>query len=106
MPLALKPPSQLYFGKSAEQLTLAESAILAATSETPALNPLDAPQVALQRGREVIYILNGLGIVSDEATGLALAETPKIQPAPPDSAQCCSCFRQHGPRPGRVANSA
>lgn len=74
--------SQLYFGKSAEELTLAESAILAAASETPALNPLDAPQLALQRGREVIYILNGLGIVSDEATGLALAETPKIQPKP------------------------
>jgi len=36
--------AQLYFGKSAEQLTLAESAILASTSETPALNPLDAPQ--------------------------------------------------------------
>jgi len=74
--------SQLYFGKSADQLTLAESAILAAASETPALNPLDAQQTALQRGREVIYILNGLGVASDEATELALAETPKIQPAP------------------------
>ncbi|MCE9644555.1 MAG: transglycosylase domain-containing protein [Chloroflexi bacterium] len=75
--------SQLYFGKPAEQLTLAESAILAATSETPALNPLDAPQEAVLRGREVIYILNGLGVVSDEASAIALAETPVIQPAPP-----------------------
>ncbi len=74
--------SQLYFGKSADQLTLAESAILAATSETPALNPLDAAQVALQRGREVIYILNGLGIVSNEATSLALDETPTVESAP------------------------
>ena len=74
--------AQLYFGKAAAQLTLAESAILAATSETPALNPLDAPQVALQRGREVIYILNGLGVVSDEDTLTALAEIPLIQPAP------------------------
>jgi membrane peptidoglycan carboxypeptidase len=74
--------AQLYFGKSSEQLTLAESAILAAASETPALNPLDAPQVALQRGREVIYILNGLGIVSNEATALALAETPTVESAP------------------------
>ena len=74
--------SQLYFGKAAEQLTLAESAILAAASESPALNPLDAPQVALQRGREVLYILNGLGVASDEATEFALAETPKIQSAP------------------------
>ncbi|MDO9300216.1 MAG: transglycosylase domain-containing protein [Anaerolineales bacterium] len=70
--------SQLYFGKAAEQLTLAESVILAATSETPALNPLDAPQVALQRGREVIHILNGLGIVSDTAKEIALMETPTI----------------------------
>ena len=75
--------SQLYFGKSAEQLTLAESVILAATSETPALNPLDAPQVALQRGREVIHVLNGLGIVSDVAKDIALIETPTIQSAPP-----------------------
>ena len=74
--------AQLYFGKAAEQLTLAESAILASTSETPALNPLDAPQVALQRGREVIYILNGLGIVNDEDTAIALAETPTIESAP------------------------
>jgi membrane peptidoglycan carboxypeptidase len=84
--------SQLYFGKSVEELTLAESAILAAASETPALNPLDAPQLALQRGREVIYILNGLGIVSDEATGLALAETPKIQPVPPTQLNAAPAF--------------
>jgi len=70
--------AQLYFGKSADQLTLAESAILAAASETPALNPLDAPQVALQRGREVIHMMNGFRLLSDEATGLALAETPEL----------------------------
>jgi membrane carboxypeptidase/penicillin-binding protein len=73
--------SQLYFGKSSEQLTLAESAILAAASETPALNPLDAPQAALQRGREVIYILNGLGIVDTKDTISALSEIPKIRSA-------------------------
>ncbi len=74
--------AELYFGKPADELTLAESAILAATSETPALNPLDAPQVALQRGREVLYILNGLGLASNEATALALAETPKMESTP------------------------
>ncbi|MDP2778675.1 MAG: transglycosylase domain-containing protein, partial [Anaerolineales bacterium] len=71
--------AQLYFNKPADQLTLAESAILAAVSETPALNPLDAPQVALLRGREVIYILNELGLASNEVTVLALAEIPTIQ---------------------------
>ncbi len=74
--------AHLYFNKPADELTLAESAILAAVSETPALNPLDAPQVALQRGREVLYILNGLGLVSNETTALALAETPKMESTP------------------------
>ena len=71
--------AQLYFGKSSEQLTLAESAMLAATSETPALNPLDAPQQALQRGRELIHSLNGPGIVNNKDTAAALAETPVIK---------------------------
>ncbi len=86
--------SQLYFGKAVEQLTQAESAILAATSETPALNPLDAPRVALQRGRETLHIMNGLGLLSNEALELALAETPSFNttqdedtlPTPPEPA--------------------
>ncbi len=74
--------AQLYFGKSASQLTLAESVILAATTETPALNPLDAEGVALQRGREVIYVLNQLGMISGDRAANALIETPQVQPAP------------------------
>ena len=70
--------SQLYFGKSSEQLTLAESAMLAATSETRALNPLDAPQQAIQRGHEVIFILNRLGMINKKDTTTALAEIPEI----------------------------
>jgi membrane carboxypeptidase/penicillin-binding protein len=84
--------SQFYFGKSAAELTLAESAMLAATSETPALNPLDAPQVAIQRGREVIYILNGLGIVSDEDAARALDETPAILPTIPSGPRPAEAF--------------
>jgi len=84
--------SQLYFGKPAAQLTLAESAVLAAASETPALNPLDAPQVAIQRGREVIHILNGLKIISDEDAARALQETPTIQPAPPSPPRLAAAF--------------
>src|SRR5688572_7414048 len=79
----IEAAAQIYFGKPASELTLAESAILAAVTETPALNPLDAESVALQRGREVIYILNELGLASNEATAIALAETPVIQSAPP-----------------------
>ncbi len=71
--------AQLYFGKPASDLTLAESAILAAVSESPALNPLDAPQVALQRGREVVYVMKDLGLASADAAAIALVENPKIQ---------------------------
>jgi len=84
--------AQLYFGKSASQLSLAESVILAATSETPALNPLDAPQTALQRGREVIYILHGLGMISDVNAANALVEVPQIKPAPPTPPQFAPAF--------------
>lgn len=84
--------SQLYFGKPAAQLTLAESAMLAAASETPALNPLDAPQVAIQRGREVVHILNGLGMLNGEEAARALQETPAIQPAPPPQPRLAEAF--------------
>jgi membrane peptidoglycan carboxypeptidase len=74
--------AQLYFGRPVDELTLAESAILAAVSETPALNPLDAPQVAIQRGREVLYVMNDLGLVSPEESSAALAETPIFATSP------------------------
>ncbi len=70
--------AQLYFGKPAAELTPAEVAVLAAVGQAPSLNPLDAPQVALQRGRETIHIMQALGFISKEAAGLALAETPVL----------------------------
>jgi membrane peptidoglycan carboxypeptidase len=73
--------AQFYFGKPAERLTLAESAMLAAAGETPALNPLDAPQQALQRGREVILVLAELGLVKKKDAETALTESPEIQTA-------------------------
>jgi membrane peptidoglycan carboxypeptidase len=77
--------ARLYFGKSATDLTLAESAMLAAVSQSPSLNPLDAPQVAVQRGREAIYVLQSLETESEADIQTALAETPTIQPAPPST---------------------
>src|ERR1041385_6149637 len=49
--------SQLYFGKSATELSTAEAAILAAVSDSPSLNPYDAPQTALQRGRDTLKLM-------------------------------------------------
>ena len=47
----------LYFGKSASHLNLAEAAMLAAIGEAPALNPLDAPQAALERQKFAIQAM-------------------------------------------------
>lgn len=46
--------AQAYFGKSASQLNLAESALLAAAARAPALNPLDAPEAARLGQKEVL----------------------------------------------------
>lgn len=75
--------AQLYFGKSAAELTTAESAILAAVSDSPSLNPHDAPQTALERGEETIRMMSALGLLSDQATANALGESPRFQTPPP-----------------------
>ena len=74
--------AQLYFGKSAAELTLAESAVLAAVSQAPSLNPLDAPQAALQSGRETIHIMQALGFLTEDEAAKALAESPTFSPPP------------------------
>ena len=84
--------AQLYFGKSATQLSTAESAILAAVSDSPSLNPHDAPQTAIERGRETIRKMSALGFLSDEATANALGESPFFQPPPPPDVQPAAAF--------------
>jgi len=66
----------LYFGKDATGLTLAEASILAAVIQAPSLNPLDSPQAALQRGREIIHLMHELGFISEKEKLDALAEQP------------------------------
>ena len=84
--------AQLYFGKSATELTLAESAILAAVSNSPSINPYDASQTALERGRETIQLMHTQGLLSDEATVRALGESPFFQTPPPATPQPAAAF--------------
>ncbi len=56
--------AQLYFGKALTELSVAESAALAATAQTPALNPLDAPTAAYQHRQETLYIMEDLGMLN------------------------------------------
>ncbi|HJR79775.1 MAG TPA: transglycosylase domain-containing protein [Anaerolineales bacterium] len=84
--------ARLYFGKSATQLTPAESAILAGVSNAPSLNPHDAPQTAIQRGRETLELMNAEGFLSDEATANALGESPRFQTPPAATPPFASAF--------------
>lgn len=84
--------AQLYFGKSADQLSTLESAILAAVSDSPSLNPYDAPQTALERGRALIDMMSALGLLSDQAAANALGESPLFQNPPPSSSQPAPAF--------------
>ncbi len=84
--------SQLYFGKSAAQLTTAESAILAAASDSPSLNPYDAPQTALQRGRETLTLMQIQGLLSAEVALKARAESPLFQTPPSPESQPAAAF--------------
>ena len=84
--------AQLYFGKSATQLSTAESAVLAAVSDSPSLNPYDAPQIALERGRQAIQRMQTVKLLSDEAAANALGESPLFQTPPPSQPQPAAAF--------------
>ncbi len=58
--------ARVYFGKTAAELTLAEAALLAAISETPALNPLDAPVAARDRQRAALEIMVNQGVITTQ----------------------------------------
>jgi len=74
--------AQLYFGKSASELTSAESAILAATSQSPSLNPFDAKDVALQRGHDAIQLMQTLHLISAPDAAAASSQTIALASAP------------------------
>ncbi len=98
--------AQLYLGKSAADLSLSEAALLAAAAHAPALNPLDAPQAAIQRQREILRVLQMTGQISEADAAQALNETLSLHataPVPSDPAPAFfnlvfSQLGQHFPR--------
>lgn len=54
--------AQLYFGKPASSLNLAEAVLLAGVALAPALNPLDAPEAARTQQRHLLNQLAGTGV--------------------------------------------
>ncbi|ACG78251.1 penicillin-binding protein, 1A family [Phenylobacterium zucineum HLK1] len=72
-----------YFGKSVSELTLAESAYLAALPKGPDnYHPMRRKRQAIARRNWVIDQMADLGMISREEARAAMAEDLKVQPAP------------------------
>ncbi|MCX6079063.1 MAG: transglycosylase domain-containing protein [Chloroflexi bacterium] len=80
--------AQLYLGKSIGQINLAEAALLASVNESPAINPLDAPQAALQRQQAALILIQTRGMAT--STEIKLAQKTHItlqeEPTQPNGA--------------------
>ena len=71
--------ARFYLGKSAQDLTLAESALLASVLRSPALNPVDAPQTALEMQQELLREMLAQGFINQEEYSLAVKEEIKLR---------------------------
>ncbi|MFM7272288.1 MAG: penicillin-binding protein 1A, partial [Gammaproteobacteria bacterium] len=67
--------AQVYFGRSIAELSLAESAMVAALPKAPSvMNPLDNPGRTLERRDWILGRMHELGYIDDAAYSAALAE--------------------------------
>jgi membrane peptidoglycan carboxypeptidase len=73
--------AQFYFGTSAPDLDLSQAAMLAAVSQAPALNPVDAPQAAEQRRLETLQVMLAFDLADASQVASAGAHPPRIIPA-------------------------
>ena len=81
--------ARLYLGKSAADLSLAEAVLLAAARQAPALNPIDAPQAALDLQITILQKIQDFGWVDQEQANQARRTPPVLrspQPAQPQLA--------------------
>jgi membrane carboxypeptidase/penicillin-binding protein len=74
----IEAAAELYLGKSANQLTLSESALLAAVRTAPDLNPFEAPLAAEALRVETLHLMQGQGLLSAEQAEAAIAAPPVI----------------------------
>jgi membrane peptidoglycan carboxypeptidase len=86
--------AQLYFGKSAQDLTLGESIALASVLQAPALNPLDAPAAASQRQTELVERLFARGVIKLDQYKEVRSETLHFAAAPTDPESPARAYTQ------------
>lgn len=73
--------SLFYFGIPANKLDISQSAMLAAISQAPALNPVDTPQYAEQRRLETLQIMLAFNLVDADQAAQAGGNPPEIKTA-------------------------
>ncbi|MBW7882162.1 MAG: transglycosylase domain-containing protein, partial [Caldilineaceae bacterium] len=71
--------SQVYFGKSASNLSLAEAAMLAAIPQYPALNPIDNPEDAKRRQGVTLQAMVDAGYITRAEADAAFAEELQLR---------------------------
>src|SRR4029077_4306726 len=71
--------SPRYFGKTGRKGTLGEAAMLSGLVKSPSrLAPSHNPDAAQRRGQIVLAAMADLGVISEQAAKVALADPPKI----------------------------
>jgi membrane peptidoglycan carboxypeptidase len=71
--------AQLYLGKSVTQIDLGEAALLAAISQAPAINPVDAPQKTEQNRLQVLQDMLEHGFITPADAVQAALNPPSVR---------------------------
>jgi membrane peptidoglycan carboxypeptidase len=77
----IEAAARTYLGKSATALTLAEATFLAAASERPAIHPVQAAELTIQRETEILLQLGTRGLITPLESLQASQERLPLQPA-------------------------
>ncbi|MCO6449475.1 MAG: transglycosylase domain-containing protein [Caldilineales bacterium] len=75
----IESASQIYFGKSASEIDLAEASMLAALPQFPGLNPIQAPEDAKRRQGKVLTSMVEAGYITQEQADAAFAEELQVR---------------------------
>jgi penicillin-binding protein 1C len=77
--IGVEAAAQVYFGKHAQEMSLAECAMLAPIVQYPAMNPIDNPDIARERQKIALDRLVEEGYVTQTEAAAAYAETLDIR---------------------------
>jgi len=84
MAIGVEAAAQTYFGKHVQDLSLADCAMLVPVGNSPARNPIDRPEEAIERRNMVLDYLYMQGYITAEEAWEAKQEPAPIPPAAAD----------------------